>query len=371
MNNKKLTHLLVTSVLSSALILSAGTGSAFANGEETVANNAAEEEISVTEQTEMDSTEENMETVPSEGTEEGTEESSEENFDTVDLAEVSLIPGDFFYFVKTITEKIHLAITFDDYKEAELLAEFASERIAEANALIAEGKMADAEELLQVAISLQELAGEKLPESETDSDENTEAAEEPEGATEETEAAPAENGAESKLAHNIDSVLAVLEKVENPQAQQAILKNIQKSFEKMEKKFMKLEEADAKFAEKLAEIEAKLASGQISTEEADREKAKLEEELEKKAAKIEEEEERDVEEINNEVAKAAAEAANEEKRAEQESVKKTEEQQREAAKKAEEQQREAAKKAEEQQREAAKKAEEQQREAAKKAEGKE
>jgi RecA-family ATPase len=68
------------------------------------------------------------------------------------------------------------------------------------------------------------------------------------------EAEDGEGLVESKLANNIDSVLAVLEKVENPQAQQAIMKNIQKSFEKIEKKFKKLQEADAKFAEKMAEI---------------------------------------------------------------------------------------------------------------------
>jgi hypothetical protein len=64
----------------------------------------------------------------------------------------SLLPGDFFYFAKTLFEKIQLALTFDDTKEAKLLASQASERIAEAQALCESGNQEKALDTLKSAL---------------------------------------------------------------------------------------------------------------------------------------------------------------------------------------------------------------------------
>ncbi|MEH7451296.1 DUF5667 domain-containing protein, partial [Gottfriedia acidiceleris] len=65
----------------------------------------------------------------------------------------ALVKGDFFYFVKTTVEKIQLLLTTDKVKEAELLAQFAQERIHEARELIKEGKEDLAKETLKEALS--------------------------------------------------------------------------------------------------------------------------------------------------------------------------------------------------------------------------
>jgi hypothetical protein len=261
MKSKKMTSLLTSSMLASTLIFSVGAGSVFANDgtestEETVqvdlVTDFTEAEGQATEGTiDLQDGEATLdETVTEEGAELGDTEVIEE-----EVKAPSLVPGDFFYFVKTMTEKIRLAYTFNDYKEAQLLAEFTAERIAEANALIAEGKTEEAEALLQKAVETQEQANESLPEAEeADTEEAVEG--------EETESAEVE----SKLAHNIDALLVVLAKVENPRAQQAIMKNIQKTFVKLEKKAVRLQEKDAKFAEKMAELEGKV-SDEVAVEE--------------------------------------------------------------------------------------------------------
>jgi hypothetical protein len=264
MKSKKMTSLLTSGMLASTLIFSVGAGSVFANEgtestEETVqvdlVTETIEEDGQVTEGTIDLQDEEN--TIELEVTEEDVDLGDTEVTEEDEVKAPSLVPGDFFYFVKTMTEKIRLAFTFNDYDEAQLLAEFTAERIAEANALIAEGKTEEAEALLQKAIQSQEQASETLPEVE---DAGTEEAVE----GEETEAAEVE----SKLAHNIDALLVVLAKVENPRAQQAIMKNIQKTFVKLEKKAVRLQEKDAKFAEKMAELEDKVSNEATVEEEA-------------------------------------------------------------------------------------------------------
>jgi hypothetical protein len=362
MKNNKITHLVTSGMIASTLLLSLGTGSAFANEDGT-------ETIEATEAVENETEAEGTETTTEEATDENGESEeinlADENGNTANIEQVkieapSVVPGDFFYFVKLMTEKIRLAFTLDEYKEAQLLADIAAERIAEANSLLAEGKTDEAAALLKEAISTQELAGETL----TDPEEGTEA--ETSG---ETEAEVSEGTVESKLAHNIDSLLVVLGKVENPTAQQAIMKNIQKSFVKLEKKFTKLEAKDAKFADKIREIEEKVASEQISEDEATLEKSKLEEESRKKEQNVEKVETTDVEEINNEAAKETSEASKKAEEKQQEAANKAVEKQQEAANKAAEKQQDAANEAVEKQQKAANKEEEKQGMEAKKSEG--
>ncbi len=207
----------------------------------------------------------------------------------------TLVPGDFLYFVKIMMEKIRLAVTFDEYKEARMLAQFAAERIAEANVLIAEGKTDEAIELLKKAIAIQDEAAEKLAEAEkTEASDETEVVTEEEATqdseaieetTEDTEETTTEdnvtketeegiddevveNEVEVKLAQNIDALTAALSHVKNPTAQLALMKNIQKSFVKLDKKLAKMEGKAAKYIDETAEEEEKVINEtKVSKEE--------------------------------------------------------------------------------------------------------
>ena len=294
MKSKKVAHFVTSGMLASTIIFSFGTGSAFANGdgtetttetgtvtepvENTTVDTGATTEDNATEDTTSEAVETETTTEDSSATteEESTEQSDEATTEDTEVADEeeapSLIPGDFFYFVKLMAEKVRLAFTFDDYKEAQLLANFAAERIAEANALFTEGKTDEAAELLKEAIATQEQANNKVSEEattgeDTVSDTEGEVSDQAE-ATDETEATDdTEVKVKSKLAHNIDALLMALEHVENPKAQQSLMKNIQKSFAKLEKKAAKLEKKDAKFAKKMKKLEDQVNGDESSDDE--------------------------------------------------------------------------------------------------------
>lgn len=211
----------------------------------------------------------------------------------------SLLPGDFFYFAKIALEKIKLALTFDDAKEAKLLASNASERLAEAEALFATGNQKAAVETIKDALEAMKDAdkfvddqqGTTVPKEdelkdETPSTEEQATAEE-QGATSEksttegqattqdqeeatkdeqvsdnqaTEDVPVakedETGLEnvkSVLSQNIIALTAAMEKVKNPVAKAALQKNIDKSYAKLAKKIDKWENYLAKKHEKEAQ----------------------------------------------------------------------------------------------------------------------
>lgn len=170
-----------------------------------------------------------------------------------DQEAITVLPGDFFYFVKAVYERIQLAFAQDDVEEAILLAQFAKERLAESAALLKKGEVEKAEELLQNSLAQQQKAIDTAasvvePAATTDTAADS-AVPQPEDA--DSEAAKAEDEAvepaqadkmKNSLKHNIVALTAALEKVENPQAQQSLLKNITKSFAKLEKKLTKLSE---------------------------------------------------------------------------------------------------------------------------------
>jgi hypothetical protein len=334
-----------TGMIVTTLIFSLGAGQAFANGDDS-------------QTTETSTTNAQVQTVETASEETVSEEVSadsevinlEEEEQVLQEEDPTLVPGDFFYFVKLMAEKVRLAFTFNDYKEAKLLAEFAAERISEANVLIADGKTAEAEELLKEAISTQENAEETLAESEeatvAEDSVETEVVTSNEVEGEETEV-------ESKLAHNIDSLLVVLGKIENPKAQQAIMKNIQKTFVKLDKKFTKMEEKEAK-----STTVEKVTDGQNSDDEASLEELKIEDEGTA------------VEATPSEVENVTAESIKVKEEKQQEVVKKAEEKQQAAATKVKEKQQERAIKAEVKQQQAASKAEEKRQNTDKKAEEK-
>lgn len=211
----------------------------------------------------------------------------------------TLIPGDFFYFAKIALEKIKLAFTFDNAKEAELLSTYASERLAEASALFAEGKEDEALEVIEAAVEYMENSQvivdeetsndeeddtdledgtdsedeaksdeDSASEDEADSDEQTEegetpaddvVAEDPNNEDAEEEAEEEEvvsedpfEEIEGMLRQNIIALKAAMEHVGNDNARAQLQKNIDKTYAKMAKKLAKLEE---KYAEKPVEKE--------------------------------------------------------------------------------------------------------------------
>lgn len=119
-------------------------------------------------------------------------EEAKTQVDELEETNPSLIPGDFFYFAKIALEKIRLAFTFDNAKEAELLATYASERLQEAGALFAEGKEEEALQVIEVAVQYMENSQDIVDEEsnkEEDAEEGSELEEEAtsDEGTEETE----------------------------------------------------------------------------------------------------------------------------------------------------------------------------------------
>ncbi|MDQ0116166.1 DUF5667 domain-containing protein [Paenibacillus harenae] len=178
----------------------------------------------------------------------------------------SLLPGDFFYFVKTIYERIQLAFASDNMEEAILLAQFAQERLAESAVLLEEGHAEIAGETLQRSLSQQQKAidtaasvidpvatyehaestdpsaEERAVESKvvnTTSDDEDQLSEDANEEEEGVEPAKADK-VKNSLQHNIVALAAALDKVSNPKAQSSLLKNITKSFAHLEKKLTKL-----------------------------------------------------------------------------------------------------------------------------------
>lgn len=209
----------------------------------------------------------------------------------------TLVPGDFFYFAKLTIEKIKLILTLNDVKEAELLAKFASERLAEAEVLFAEGKEDRALETIKKALEDMNSANNVVVEQtedkdatvtdkvETEVDKNdspsttdvtvntdvqvqvtTDVAaptttETP--VTSETSVPTVEapsndlevvKDIEGIITQNIIALTAAMEKVQNPVAKAALQKNIDKSYEKLAKKLAKIEARLAKEADQEAEV---------------------------------------------------------------------------------------------------------------------
>jgi tetratricopeptide (TPR) repeat protein len=214
----------------------------------------------------------------------------------------SLLPGDFFYFAKLALEKVKLAFTMDDSKEAKLLAEYAAERLAEAEALFQAGQEEEAIEAINKAIEMMnsfedKWSDDEVTEEDSSSDESNEGTEEDaapeEGKTEEdtttdentdtdvdtdetteteedttteepadTEETTDETTSEDKeteemkelMSQNIVALSAALEKVKNPKAKAALQKNIEKSYAKLAEKLAKFEDKWAKEEEEKEEV---------------------------------------------------------------------------------------------------------------------
>jgi hypothetical protein len=206
-----------------------------------------------------------------------------ESFEVVDLQTLStqldspeaempaLIPGDFFYFSKIVLEKMKLAFTYNNAKEAELLAEYSSERLAEAAALYEEGDEAKALEVIQSAIEYIEQSQTIVDQETTDQEdastteednETVETGEQAEDTTTTDEVVSEDDDVdtenpydeiESTLRHNIAALTAAKAHVGNATAEAALQKNIDKTYAKLAKKIDKLEKKYSKKKQKNAD----------------------------------------------------------------------------------------------------------------------
>jgi hypothetical protein len=185
------------------------------------------------------------------------------------LESPSLVPGDFFYFTKVLLEKIELALTFDDIKEARLIAEYAAERLAEAEVLFAEGDEKAALETMTAAIEYMENADDVIvePVTEESTEEQTDVIDEVlevevidnDDASSKEETEVEEGEIEALVSQNIIALTAALDKVKNPKAKAALQKNIDKSYTKLAKKIekqIKKEEKQTKKAEEIIKKES-------------------------------------------------------------------------------------------------------------------
>ncbi|MFD2446729.1 DUF5667 domain-containing protein [Bacillus sp. CGMCC 1.16607] len=88
--------------------------------------------------------------------------------DSENTVEPGMTPDKFFYTFDLLMEDLKLLVTFDSQKEAELLLQFAQERLAEAEAMTAEEKKSFVEQAVTDYLALLEEAGDKVTEVITD-----------------------------------------------------------------------------------------------------------------------------------------------------------------------------------------------------------
>ncbi|GAE27211.1 hypothetical protein JCM9140_3339 [Halalkalibacter wakoensis JCM 9140] len=170
--------------------------------------------------------------------------------ETQEVKQVSLLPGDFFYFIKKLQENIQLVFTFDQFKEAELLASHVEKRILEAEALFANGEEERAKNILQEALEQQEKAialyedtREKEEPIEMVEEEPIVISDEEEAKLEEINSPNVEETSSedserlhNQISANVRALEAALENVQNPRAKEALAKNIAKAHERLYKK---------------------------------------------------------------------------------------------------------------------------------------
>lgn len=301
-------------------------------------------------------------------------ESIENDKEELDEEAPSLLPGSFFYFAKIALEKVKLALTFDDIKDAKLLADYASERMAEAEALFAEGKGEEALEAIEKALEqmenaetiVDEEANEDLGKSISDEEDNGNLDESAEVETPDEDDADREDSSDNDTANKEteDEIKEIL--AQNIIALQANLAKFSERFDENHSSVLAMQKNIAKFTEKWSEqlIEEKEYTGidqagqssEMAPAPIKSEEAEAAEDPEKEMDESASEEKTVLPENVVKVSKEVKDSAKAEKKKESKAL--------EAKKRAEAKAaREEAKKAEKEAREAAKQAEKAEREA--------
>jgi len=301
-------------------------------------------------------------------------ESIENDKEELDEEAPSLLPGSFFYFAKLALEKVKLALTFDDIKDAKLLADYASERMAEAEALFAEGKGEEALEAIEKALEqmenaetiVDEEANEDLGKSISDEEDNGNLDESAEVETPDEDDADREASSDNDTANKEteDEIKEIF--AQNIIALQANLAKFSERFDENHPSVLAMQKNIAKFTEKWSEqlIEEKEYTGidqagqssEMAHAPIKSEEAEAAEDPEKEMDESASEEKTVLPENAVKVSKEVKDSAKAEKKKE---AKALEAKKRAEAKAA----REEAKKAEKEAREAAKQAEKAEREA--------
>jgi len=301
-------------------------------------------------------------------------ESIENDKEELDEEAPSLLPGSFFYFAKIALEKVKLALTFDDIKDAKLLADYASERMAEAEALFAEGKGEEALEAIEKALEhmenaetiVDEEANEDLGKSISDEEDNGNLDESAEVETPDEDDADREASSDNDTANKEteDEIKEIF--AQNIIALQANLAKFSERFDENHPSVLAMQKNIAKFTEKWSEqlIEEKEYTGidqagqssEMAHAPIKSEEAEAAEDPEKEMDESASEEKTVLPENAVKVSKEVKDSAKAEKKKE---AKALEAKKRAEAKAA----REEAKKAEKEAREAAKQAEKAEREA--------
>jgi len=150
----------------------------------------------------------------------GTAASADEVIETTDPGTT---PDEFLFTFDQLFEELKLLVTFNDEKEAQLLLDFASERLAEAAAMSEEEKDEYVQEALEDYLAALEEAQEKVTEVVVEEETNSEGADE---LTEELEDA-AEIG--DDLAENADDELK--EELEEAAEEAKVVANVVKDLE--------------------------------------------------------------------------------------------------------------------------------------------
>ena len=301
-------------------------------------------------------------------------ESIENDKEELDEEAPSLLPGSYFYFAKLALEKVKLALTFDDIKDAKLLADYASERMAEAEALFAEGKGEEALEAIEKALEqmenaetiVDEEANEDLGKSISDEEDNGNLDESAEVETPDEDDADREASSDNDTANKEteDEIKEIF--AQNIIALQANLAKFSERFDENHPSVLAMQKNIAKFTEKWSEqlIEEKEYTGidqagqssEMAHAPIKSEEAEAAEDPEKEMDESASEEKTVLPENAVKVSKEVKDSAKAEKKKE---AKALEAKKRAEAKAA----REEAKKAEKEAREAAKQAEKAEREA--------
>ncbi|MCA1064372.1 DUF5667 domain-containing protein (plasmid) [Rossellomorea sp. AcN35-11] len=212
--HKGVRNVVATTVMATAFSL--GGGGVFANENEGVESEEKEVKVEARAQVEM-----SLEDIEESDGSVGSDKKAKEDAP-------SLLPGDMLYFLKTLKENVQLAFTFDEEKDAELLASFTEERIQEAEALYDEGNKEEARKTLERAVEQQEEALEKFDTVIKTSDEKSFS----------EDRVPK---LEEKLETNLASLQVALDNVENKKAKEALTKNITRIKEHREKQVKKHE----------------------------------------------------------------------------------------------------------------------------------
>jgi hypothetical protein len=131
--------------------------------------------------------------------------------------EPAVLPGDYFYSIASCAEDVQLCVAQDNEEKAHLLNQYASEKIAEANALLQNGDGYLADQTIQQALADQTSAMDLRG---TDSTSATTT-----GTTDTSTAGDTQIDAE--VASNLQAIVNIINQIKDPQQKQQLIQKIQ------------------------------------------------------------------------------------------------------------------------------------------------